>query len=108
MGYLDLSGLALLDLQGGISAGSGRWRVRGAGLTLLEMKRASRRMATAPTMAKTRMTPGSSLAQLRFIRWETAASLRETRDISRAAIAAVEVCLGGRQLELLLNWLCAL
>lgn len=52
-------------------------------------------MATAPTMQKTRMTPGSRLAQLpRFIRWETAFSLRATRDISRAAIAAVEVCLG--------------
>jgi hypothetical protein len=63
-------------------------------LTFFWMKRPIRRMATAPTMAKTRMTPGSRAAQFfRFMSVWRAASLRATRDMSIAAIAAVvDVC----------------
>lgn len=59
-------------------------------LTLFEMKRPINKMPTAPRMAKTRITPGSLSAKLaRFMSWETAASLRATRDMSIAAIATV-------------------
>lgn len=63
---------------------------RGRAHTFFWTNKPIRRMATAPTMAKTRMTPGSLAAQ--FFRFKSVwrvASLRATRDMSIAAISAV-------------------